>query len=338
MSLITCCPSCGTMFRVVPDQLRISEGWVRCGHCAEVFDATAHMMDPPPALAAEGPDTLPAGDEAPPPSVPLKARAAASPVPSTTSRAAAGARGAPQPATTGPDSESAPDSRALEESPLDRPFIFRRSDMGEGDDLPSVSPPVAPPGPPPGAAAWAPSSHMDEEVAVHHVTFMKEGLRGAFWRRPFVRGVLAVLFLLSGAALALQWGLHDRNRLAAAYPDLQPVLQQLCDIAGCRLGPPQQIEAIAIESSGFNKLRGEAYRLSFTLRNQAAVPVAVPSMELTLTDSQDQPVLRRVLTPAELGMNAPVIAASGEWTAAVPMAVAHNAGRIAGYRLLAFYP
>ena len=39
MSLITRCPACGTSFRVVPDQLRISQGWVRCGQCAEVFDA-----------------------------------------------------------------------------------------------------------------------------------------------------------------------------------------------------------------------------------------------------------------------------------------------------------
>src|SRR3954463_2575665 len=45
MGLITRCPTCGTMFKVVADQLKISEGWVRCGHCAEVFDATAHMVD-----------------------------------------------------------------------------------------------------------------------------------------------------------------------------------------------------------------------------------------------------------------------------------------------------
>src|SRR4051812_33647636 len=44
MSLITRCPACGTMFKVVPDQLRISEGWVRCGHCSDVFDASAHLM------------------------------------------------------------------------------------------------------------------------------------------------------------------------------------------------------------------------------------------------------------------------------------------------------
>ncbi len=44
MSLITRCPACGTMFRVVPDQLKISEGWVRCGHCGEVFDATENLL------------------------------------------------------------------------------------------------------------------------------------------------------------------------------------------------------------------------------------------------------------------------------------------------------
>ncbi|MEG3001440.1 MAG: DUF3426 domain-containing protein, partial [Comamonas sp.] len=34
---------CGTRFRVVADQLRISDGWVRCGQCQEVFDARNHL-------------------------------------------------------------------------------------------------------------------------------------------------------------------------------------------------------------------------------------------------------------------------------------------------------
>ena len=33
MSLATRCTSCGTAFRVVQDQLKVSEGWVRCGRC-----------------------------------------------------------------------------------------------------------------------------------------------------------------------------------------------------------------------------------------------------------------------------------------------------------------
>ena len=44
-SLATRCPDCATVFRVVPDQLRLSEGWVRCGHCALVFDASRNLVD-----------------------------------------------------------------------------------------------------------------------------------------------------------------------------------------------------------------------------------------------------------------------------------------------------
>ena len=39
MSLATRCTACGTVFRVVQDQLKVSEGWVRCGRCNEVFNA-----------------------------------------------------------------------------------------------------------------------------------------------------------------------------------------------------------------------------------------------------------------------------------------------------------
>lgn len=54
MSQITRCPQCQTRFKVVDDQLRISDGWVRCGKCKAVFDALAHLV--PGAAAA-----LPAG-------------------------------------------------------------------------------------------------------------------------------------------------------------------------------------------------------------------------------------------------------------------------------------
>lgn len=61
MSLATRCTACGTIFRVVQDQLKVSEGWVRCGRCQEVFNALEGLFDlereaPPqrtmPALSA----------------------------------------------------------------------------------------------------------------------------------------------------------------------------------------------------------------------------------------------------------------------------------------------
>ena len=45
MSLATRCPSCGTVFRVVLDQLRVSDGWVRCGRCNSVFNAAEVLFD-----------------------------------------------------------------------------------------------------------------------------------------------------------------------------------------------------------------------------------------------------------------------------------------------------
>ena len=67
----------------------------------------------------------------------------------------------------------------------------------------------------------------------------------------------------------------------------------------------------------------------------------MPALELTLTDTQDQAVVRRVLMPAELG------AASGRdrgrlrvvrLASALAVAPTATGDRIAGYRLLAFYP
>jgi hypothetical protein len=64
-------------------------------------------------------------------------------------------------------------------------------------------------------------------------------------------------------------------------------------------------------------------------------------LELTLTDLQDQPVLRRVLQPVDLDPAAPkAIAPRTEWTSNLTLVVAPgaNPARIVGYRVLAFYP
>ncbi|HSO43919.1 MAG TPA: zinc-ribbon domain-containing protein, partial [Rhodoferax sp.] len=45
MSLIARCPACLTWYKVVPDQLRISDGWVRCGTCGEVFDVSRQLIE-----------------------------------------------------------------------------------------------------------------------------------------------------------------------------------------------------------------------------------------------------------------------------------------------------
>ena len=72
MSLATRCPACGTVFRVVLDQLRISEGWVRCGRCNGVFDAAEVLFDidqgtPVQLDLSPAPDADPKDDDPPAP-------------------------------------------------------------------------------------------------------------------------------------------------------------------------------------------------------------------------------------------------------------------------------
>lgn len=48
--MITQCPSCSTLFRVTPEQLRAHQGKVRCGSCMAVFDGLkALVASPAPA-------------------------------------------------------------------------------------------------------------------------------------------------------------------------------------------------------------------------------------------------------------------------------------------------
>ena len=336
MSLITSCPACGTMFRVVPDQLKISEGWVRCGHCAEVFDATAHLTQgtPPPAEAVPVeapapvvfPAALPPEPPEPPPSLP--------PSPASLVNAPIIAVRYEREDSAFAPSSTGPDSQSLEPSELDAPFVFRRSDLLGPEPEPSVLPPAAPP-----AAPEEDDDEAEPPPEFEHVSFVRQARRKAFWSRPAVRLGLLALSVLLALLLLLQLAYRDRDRLALQQPALRPLLAKLCAPPRCQLAAPRQIESVVIESSGFNRLRGDTYRLSFSVRNTAGFGVAAPAMELTLTDSQDQPLVRRVLTPAELGARDPVIPAGGEWASAVGIELAGDGSlRIAGYRLLAFYP
>ena len=75
-------------------------------------------------------------------------------------------------------------------------------------------------------------------------------------------------------------------------------------------------------------------------KNTASIALAVPSIELTLTDLRDQPVLRRVFLPSELGAKQDTLSPGAEWPVSLVVVVkgTGTAERIAGYHLLAFYP
>jgi predicted Zn finger-like uncharacterized protein len=320
------------MFKVVPDQLRISEGWVRCGHCADVFDAAAHLQRDAPPPESEAPVNAPA-----PKAQPAPARIAATAPESEAFASSLTTEMGEGVSYEEPDSAQIDaEAQALVEHPLDQPFELRRRDDGEVEL--SVPP----------RSARQPDFDEDSdsdaggeaEPGLHQVSFVRKARRNELRGSPRLRAALLLAAFALAILLAVQIAFHERDRLAVATPVLRPWLAMLCEPLNCRIGAPRHIDAIAIDSSSFNKLRGDAYRLNITLRNQSGIEVAMPALELTLTDGQDQAVVRRVLLPAELGPGASVIAAASEWSGSLALAVAANGtgARIAGYRLLAFYP
>jgi predicted Zn finger-like uncharacterized protein len=310
MALITRCPVCGTLFKVVPDQLRISEGWVRCGHCAEIFDASgdlqqsdAEHLEVQPVVSL--PEVQP---PPPPPPPPLPPAVELPPEPIYVTE---------PPPTLEAELEPEPESS----EPLDAPVSWPAPVVEEMVD----SPPELPP----------------EPVADVGYSFTREPSPEAALPRPVRRGLWMAVAVLLVVALGLQGIFQGRDRLAATWPETRPWLQAACARLGCAVQALRQIETIVIDSSTLSALQNEdAYRLNLVLKNQAALDVAMPAIEFVLTDSDEQAVFRRVLTPAELGAASRVLFAGREWATSVDLRVIDNPnkGRIVGYRLLAFYP
>ena len=182
MSLATRCPACGTIFRVVQDQLKVSEGWVRCGQCHEVFHGIEALfdLDSDPAVAARR--AAARGPAAPPPTRVFADQRASAPIPMPTQAPAAPRPAAPpspiaipaRPATaaptppsrfgeTGPPSQApapvarpgytgfTPATRPLPPAPeRPAPFVAPRA------PLPAPPAPQPPPSPP--AAAPTPAT------------------------------------------------------------------------------------------------------------------------------------------------------------------------------------
>jgi hypothetical protein len=134
-----------------------------------------------------------------------------------------------------------------------------------------------------------------------------------------------------------QLGLVWRDTLAAHVPATAPTLNALCQVAGCTVQPLRRLDALAVDSSGLNRLDGSTlYRLQVVLHNRADTPVMMPTLDLSLTDAQGQLVARRMLQAADLGLATSVLQAGQELPIKVLMSTGER--RVDGYTLELFYP
>lgn len=351
MSLATRCPDCAAPLTLVPDQLRAAGGWVRCSRCECAFNASAQLevrtgnagfLGFHPAAATPMPEEdrlvqlprLSVGTEAsaslvtnPSAQEPVhaldtntrwlkqqeqqKPQAIATPIlrPALVDEA-------PQRAEN-PRPVQQPAKRGASSTQAERPSAISPSSTA-ATTLPDVRNPVA----------------IESTVP----SFMRDaaGPEAAPVRRTR-RLLLHFIVALLAVALAFQVVLACRDRLAASAPALAPSLRALCDALGCTIRPVRQIDALVIDHSSLNKKAAGVYALQIAIRNRSDIGLAAPAIELTLTDIQDRPVVRRALMPSDVGAG-PTIAAHDEWRGAVAIAIADENARIVGYKVLVFYP
>lgn len=355
MNLATRCNACGTVFRVVRDQLRVSDGWVRCGRCQAVFNATDDLFE------LEAPQTSPPGDDAAPgpgrvrPAPGEVARRVLDELAAERRLAQAAVESAAPPAAARP-AEGLHDEviPVLPEVPADLPArdwepVLDPSDRGAGDAFgaragtPAHDPTDAVPaddGRPAVIVEWeAPPQPAEPaaDAAAPRPGFVVRAERAAFWHRPAMRLALAASALVLALALALQIGYAGRDEIAARWPVLAPSIDDLCRIARCEVAPLRRIDRLSVDSAGLSLLEGpRIYRLQLVLHNRADTALLAPALELSLNDAQGALVARRVLRGPELGLDSPVIGAGQELPLAVMLAAPGR--RIAGYKLELFYP
>lgn len=359
MGHITQCPQCSTRFRVVADQLKISDGWVRCGRCGEVFDAAACMVAeesvPPSPVAPVPVEPIPTASE---PSLPEATVFA--PLPAD-----------PPASPPGGMQDSTPEVDILldgdtwaDPPPVPLPATEAISLVGEvraeagplpADAEPSdganaprvVSDEASSPG------ADAPPATTEElavpaiqvsdggavAVPVPEVSFVRQARRQAFWSRPAVRVLLGLLALVLGVLLVGQVTLHERDRVATMFPASKPWLQAACEPLGCEVGLLRQIDSLVIDSSALVRVRGGLYRFETNLKNTSDLALAPPALELSLTNQRDEVVLRRVILPGDWTTVLVELPAHTEVTLSVPLTFSNpDELRMSGYRATIFYP
>ena len=371
------------MFKVVPDQLKVSDGWVRCGHCDGVFDASAHfqaIVEPQPPAPEFMAEEVSADIVAP--------------IPATSSHAVVDEA----PARDAHELTNSVDRQIYQPSPLtppEAPVAPRFAAQSNADDA-SVSAPLSSYLSAPEAADFPvqedhdrsqdaadhralygsttskkPVSSLKTDVvrrpALPEVNFVKSAKRREKFKGPFYRVLALLITLVLLGGLALQMLFHERDALASRYPALLPAIELLCEQMDCQINPPRVIEAITIDSSSFTQVGPDAYRLNVVLKNTRSAVVAMPALEVTLTGSKNEVLIRKVLLPAEFGaLNSRLEQAvpfSGGFTLLVsqlPVSVQPSSAAtsvdivpaevtpeahspvasvpVTGYRLFAFYP
>jgi predicted Zn finger-like uncharacterized protein len=368
MALATQCPHCQTTFRVAHDQLKLRAGLVRCGSCKQIFNGIENLLRSEEQEQANAPAPIPQASgavESTPPQ-PFDSGAAQTSFDpptnnSTDDTPSIAQRSEPLDGeSTAPEAFDSSEStvRPASDDPLLRmtlmDFTYAPAKQGAGkstatqadapletdrleqtiDDLQSK----------PWRDAHAEDGDADEldrAEEFEEPSFVLQGRR----RQRLGRALHAIMAIGSGALLVgllAQGGYVFRDQIAAWFPQSKPVLSEICARLDCQLGLPAQIESVSIESNELQTIAADnnTFTLSVLLRNHGAVAQAWPHIELTLNDTNEQAIARKVFQPrdylASMQEAGKGFGPKSEQPVKIHFALSQL--KASGYRVYLFYP
>lgn len=167
-------------------------------------------------------------------------------------------------------------------------------------------------------------------------SFDKRQRKPAFSWAYFALSMLLLLVLMAQSVYFM------RTKIVALYPQTKPLFTQACHALKCTVPLPQQIDLLTIDDSDMQEHLTYQHVLIFssTLINHANFAQAYPNIELTLTNTEDEPVLRRTFKASDY-LQSPTsstlgIAAKEEVRIKLPLNTSDIA--VAGYRVSLHYP
>jgi predicted Zn finger-like uncharacterized protein len=152
----------------------------------------------------------------------------------------------------------------------------------------------------------------------------------------------AILALAATVALILQGTLHYRSEIVVLWPDSRPLLERACAEFRCTVALPRHVELLSIDASDLqvDTAHANLILLTATIKNRAPFVQEYPLLTLTLTDTQDKPMARRVLAPGDY-LDRKADAATGfpaNAELAIKVFIESREVKATGYRLFLFLP
>ncbi len=299
MNYITSCPACETQFLLNKEHLKAHRGKVQCGNCEHIFNAKNRLTEISDDI--HSPAEYQASLEAQSESSDSSSEKPIGDVLNIVLESV-------------PNLEDLNSSESIQET--DSPYIGNElPEMNETYDADLIQAPI-----------------IIEDLTTDS-KFQKIKTEANYW--------LIIPCLLLALLAGLQAIYFQRTKIAAEYPQYKPYLVQACAVLNCKINLPSNLEFLTIDDSDMQEDENHQNVIKFSslLINNAPYTQAYPNIELTLTDTSDQAVLRKLIKPIDY-LEANINEASGidsREEVLIKLAINVTDLAVAGYRVLLVY-